>query len=508
MVVRHASAPRFALAVLATVAACGGTPSPASSPRPSASSVPVVDAAAPAPRAWRFPETVKRPVRDVFFGTEVVDDYRWLEDGASPEVRAWVDAQNALARGHLDRLPERAAVQGRLATISRGGSADWTALRHVPAAGLLFALEARPPKQQEMVVVIDAKKDLAPAEERVVVDPNVLDPSGKTAVDFFVPSPDGKLVAVSLSKDGTESGDVHVFEVASGKALGDVVLRVHGGTAGGSLAWRADGKGFWYTRYPRAGERPEADLGFYQEVWFHTLGEDPAKDLYAFGKGLPKIAEITLEASEDGRAVLAEVSNGDGGEVEHHALTVGTKAPAGKGAPASVVGPWVRLTRFEDEVAHATFGPEGKIYAVTRKGAPHGKVVAFVPPFGAVAETTVLPESEAVLEDLVVTKDALYVVDLLGGPSGARRLPLAPKVEPLAREAPRASSAASKKGGKPKPAAAAPRPPAASPSGVPFAELPLPPVASVSGVAKVGDDLLLRIECYTAPPAWFRYKAS
>jgi prolyl oligopeptidase len=471
-------------------------------------------------RAFPYPEASRRPVVDTFFGTAVPDDYRWLEDGASAEVRAWASAENALTRGHLDGLAERAMAKEKLAAILGGASPDWTSLRHVAKAGLLFALKSQPPKQQEMVVVFDAgvvagstpasagkegkeprSPEIALAEERVIVDPNVLDATGKTAVDFFVPSPDGKLVAVSLSKDGTESGDVHVFEVASGKARGDVIARVHGGTAGGSVAWRADGKGFWYTRYPRVGERPEADLGFYQEVWFHTLGDDPAKDVYAFGRGLPKIAEIALEASDDGRVVLAEVSNGDGGEVEHHALAQDVaKTPS-----------WTRLSRFEDEAAHAVFGPDGKIYAVSRKGAPRGKVIAFAPPFTAAPEQA-LAESDAVIEDLVVAKDALYVIDLLGGPSRVRRIPLAPKAEPLAQAAlPRGGGKkANTRGGAASPTRSAPAPASVdiASRGVPFAELPLPPVASVSGVVRVFGDLLFRVETFTTPPAWYRYRAS
>src|SRR5690606_38633056 len=151
--------------------------------------------------------------------------------------------------------------------------------------------------------------------------------------------PDKRLVAVSLSKGGSESGDVHVFDVATGKphvtGERDVVTRVHGGTAGGSLAWNADGSGFYYTRYPHPGERGDEDLGFYQEVWHHALGTPETSDTYAFGKGLPRIAEIELARSDDGRTILATVANGDGGEYEHH---------VGAG------GKWTRLTRFDDLV--------------------------------------------------------------------------------------------------------------------------------------------------------------
>src|SRR5581483_9369414 len=150
------------------------------------------------------------------------------------------------------------------------------------------------------------------ASERTVFDPAALDPSGHTEIDFFVPSSDGKLIAISLSKGGSESGDVHVFDVATGKETGDVIARVNGGTAGGAVAWNAGDSGFYYTRYPREGERPPADMDFYQQVWFHKLGTPASEDRYEIGKDFPRIAEIGLTASPDGHTILASVNNGDG----------------------------------------------------------------------------------------------------------------------------------------------------------------------------------------------------
>ena len=105
-----------------------------------------------------------------------------------------------------------------------------------------------------------------------MLDPNQLDAKGTTAIDWFVPSLDGKKVAVSLSKGGSEDGTLHFYETDTGKALPDTIAHVQYPTAGGSAAWNADGSGIYYTRFPRKGERPEADLNFYQQVYFHKLG--------------------------------------------------------------------------------------------------------------------------------------------------------------------------------------------------------------------------------------------
>src|SRR5262249_10227715 len=151
-------------------------------------------------------------------------------------------------------------------------------------------------------------------------------------------------VAVSLSKGGSESGDVHVYEAATGKEQGDVVPRVNGGTAGGSVTWNADGTGFYYTRYPRGAERGEADMGFYPEIYFHKLGTKTEEDRYELGKDFPKIAEIQLDTSDDGKTILASVANGDGGEFAHYLR--------------SSDGKWTQVTKFSDKVIRAAMGPD------------------------------------------------------------------------------------------------------------------------------------------------------
>ncbi|MDB4946494.1 MAG: Prolyl endopeptidase, partial [Labilithrix sp.] len=440
---------------------------------------------APAPPpARRAPPVAaaKRPVVHEMFGTKVTDDYEWLEDAKSPEVAAFVQAQTAITRQTLDPLPERAVLRDRVAAILGASASDYRKL--VPRAGSLFVLVSQPPKQQPLLVVRADSADAA--TEKTVLDPNVLDPSGKTAIDIFVPSPDKRLVAVSLSKGGSESGDVHVFDVATGKESTDVIPRAYGGTAGGSFAWNTDGTGLFYTRYPRIGERPEADVDFYTQVWFHKLGTPESKDSYVMGKDFPRIAEIELERSDDGRSILVHVENGDGGEYAHHVIKA-----AGGGAQEGQ-----RLATFSDELVKTTWGEGGKIYGISRKGAPRGKVVVFAPPFDR--SEVVVPEGDGVVEDVTVTKSAIYVTEIVGGPSRIRRIPLGVKPEALARES------ATKK----KPAPAPPTTVAPGARGMAAAELPVPPVSSVTDVVALGEDLLVRMESFVDPPAWYRYRAS
>src|SRR5262249_35844747 len=188
-----------------------------------------------------FPKTRVERVVDVYHNVQVPDDYRWLEDWSKPEVRAWSDAQNAYARRILDHLPQRDAIRDRVAELTNAITESYGDVS--PRQGLIFALKRQPPKQQPFLVVMDSLD--AAASARTIVDPNTLDQKGSTSIDFYRPSPDGKLVAVSLSSGGSESGDVHIFEKSTGKEVYEVVPRVNGGTAGGDLAWTADGSGYF-----------------------------------------------------------------------------------------------------------------------------------------------------------------------------------------------------------------------------------------------------------------------
>src|SRR3569623_1430389 len=116
-------------------------------------------------------------------------------------------------------------------------------------------------------------------------------------MDWYVPSPDGKLVAVSLSEKGSEDGTLHIYDTAAGQALPAKIAHVQYPTAGGSAAWAPDGKSIYYTRFPRAGEKPEADLNFYQQIYVHRLGTPDTADTYSLGREFPRIAEIDLGTS-------------------------------------------------------------------------------------------------------------------------------------------------------------------------------------------------------------------
>src|SRR5215831_17324936 len=259
------------------------------------------------------PDTPKKPVSTEYHGVRVEDPYQWLETDDDSQVKAWCDAQDQHTRKYLDSLPDRTAIENQLKEWYAKTSPSYTSLISRSAtgrirggeSGILFAMKFQPPKQQPLLVTLASADDLK--SEKVVLDPNVLDTKGTTTIDWFVPSLDGKYLAISLSKGGSEDGTLHFYETATGKALSDTIAHVQYPTAGGNAAWNADGTGVFYTRFPRKGERPDADLNFYQQIYFHKLGTPDTDDTYSIGKDFPRIAEINLAASDDGKYILASV---------------------------------------------------------------------------------------------------------------------------------------------------------------------------------------------------------
>jgi prolyl oligopeptidase len=400
-----------------------------------------------------IPPTPKRPHTDVYHGVKVEDDYHWLEDWNDPAVREWSDAENRRARAYLAALPGRQQIRDRLKALISQIPAAYYGFEYTRSA--LFAIKFDPAKQQPFLITLDSPDK--PESERVVVDPNQIDPKGATTIDFYSPSLDGRLVAVSLSEGGTENGTLHVYDVRSGKALADVIPRVNKGTGGGSVAWTADGSGFYYMRFPSPGERPPQDLDFYQQAYFHKLGAPVSDDTYSLGKDLPRIAEVQLQNSRDGRHILATVANGDGGEFEHFLL----------GAD----GHWRQLTQFSDGVTRAVFGRDQALYLVCLKGSPRGRILRLSLEQPALAAArTIVPQADDAIQALAASDTRLYVAGVWGGPSDIRVFDL---------------------------------------EGHEQGRIPFEPVSSAFGLlALEGDEVLYENESYIQPQAWFRFDAA
>lgn len=398
---------------------------------------------------------------DSYHGIQVDDNYRWLEDWDDAVVKDWSEDQNVYARKVLDELPNVDAIRKRVSEIMSAKIVSYGGLRY--AGGKYFAMKNQPPKEQPFLITFDSLRGLDQA--RVLFDPNSVDAQGTTSVDWFEPSPDGKLIAISLSHGGSEVGDVSTFDTATGKKVFETVPRVNSGTAGGDLDWAPDSKGFYYTRHPRSGERPEVDLNFYQQLYFHQLGTDSANDRFELGKGFPRIAEIEVEVHQPSGMVLCNVQNGDGGEFSHFIR--------------STDGSWRQFSQFGDKLVQAIFEPSGSILAITRDDAPRGKIVRIEnaasdqPVINEVihqGDDTIVTSFYHAPPSLVATPNRIYVTYQLGGPS---------EIRVFDRDG---------------------------------TELDKPrqfPISSVGGIERLnGDDILFRNNSYVQPTNWYQFKAS
>lgn len=400
--------------------------------------------------AAQYPVTRQDTVTDTYHGVSVTEHYRWLENFDDPTVKEWLVAQNAFTQAYLEKIAARAAITKELARLFSVESSSYYSLKYIK--GMLFGIKNQPPKQQPFIVTLADPNDLS--TERVVVDPNRLDTTGQTSMDFYNPSSDGKLIAVSLSYRGSEDGTLFVFNVATGAKLSDSIPRVNYPTAGGSVAWNADNSGFFYTRYPQKGERPEEDLHFYQQVYFHKLGTPFSEDRYEVGQEFPRIAEIQLATSEDGKHVLAVVSHGDGGEYEHFL--------------SDADGKWSQLTKFSDRITKASFGIDQALYLLSLKDTPKGQLLRMSLTQTELSTTKpVVTETQNVLSDFLPTASRLYVVEQTGGPTQIKVFDL---------------------------------------DGNPQADVPVQPISSVgSPVWLDGDRMLYNEQSFLTPATWRQY---
>lgn len=385
------------------------------------------------------------PVTDSFHGVEVTEDYRWLEDAAAQETMAWTKAQQHRSQTYFGGISWREALRVRVEQLLKS---ERTAYKQLRSGGsIFFALKVQTPRQQPFLVALTDLDD--PGTERVVVDPDIIDPAGETAIDFFVPSPDGQRVAVSLSEHGTEDGSLHIFDVASGKVIGEPIAHVN--LMGGSVTWRHDGCGFWYTRC--------ADpAGFRQQVWLREFNDRPDRVELAGPFADERIAENFLSTSPDGRWVMDRVQRGDGGEWQIFVR--------GQGAGGS----WWQVADVPDKCVYAVLGPDA-LYLLSVRDAPHGKVLRLPLTEGTTVAGAeeIVPAGDTVIDDLAVTDDTVWVVDMDGGPQQVR---------------------------------------AFDPRGRALPPVPIPPLTSVSsyrdGLSRLGPDLIAwSRESFTEPATWW-----
>lgn len=407
-----------------------------------------------------LPPTPKHPVVDTYWGVKVTDNYRWLEYWASPEVKGWVAAQDAYTAAYMDKLPQRNSIFDYLKKTLAKEPVAYGGFQI--RGGRMFALRGDPGQPALKLVVFSSPADKA--SERIIVDFAHLVPGKVFQVDWYHISPDGSLAALSLATGGSEIGSLYLINTTTGRQTGEVIPNVQFATGGGDMAWNADSSGFWYTRYPSPGERPAADLHFYQQVYFHRIGTPIQQDTHVLGSDFPRIAETTFRTSPDHSRVLVSVENGDGGQYEDFVVT-----PDGKTH---------QVTKFGDDIPLLAFGRDNSLWLMSHKNSERGELWHLRAGDYRVSDATlVVRAGKASMEGsgydsgrIFVGADRLYIVEINGGPEEIRCYTLAGKRLP---------------------------------------NVAAPAIASISTLVPDGShSFLFSAETYTAPLQWYRFSGS
>jgi prolyl oligopeptidase len=318
----------------------------------------------------------------------VADPYRWLEDGDDPEVVAWAVAQNARTRAVLDALPARPALRTQLERLLRAPIAGAPRL----AGDRVFALERGGTRDQAVLTVRPFDDPGAPS--RTLIDPAGGADDAAVAIDWYSPSPDGRLVAYGTSEGGDERSTLRVLDVDAGTHRSDVIPHCRAA----SVAWLPDGSAFAYTRYGYLGDDETEGDEYSRWIWWHVLGSDPTDDPLLWGEyDLPdRTAWPDVRMSPDGRWLLIHVSLG-WSRTDVHLLERAT------GRRTAIVEGAQAVTSLE------VVGD--RLYGTTTVRAPRGRVVTASVHDPVGTWDTLVPEGEAVIEGAAVAGSSLLVAE-------------------------------------------------------------------------------------------------
>ncbi|HEU4531825.1 MAG TPA: prolyl oligopeptidase family serine peptidase [Steroidobacteraceae bacterium] len=334
-----------------------------------------------------YPAAVRGTHVDRYHGESVDDPYRWLEELDAPPTRAWIDAQNRLAQPYLERAPSHAWFKKRLTQL-------WNYERYgvpVKEGGRYFWLRNDGLQNQSVLYVADS---LA-ATPRPLIDPNQLSKDATISMSDFEVSPDGRLVAYSLSDGGTDWDSWHVRDVVTGKDLPDV-LRY---TKFTGVSWERDSKGFYYSRYPELGAAGsgKGDDSKQVSIYRHRIGEPQSSDRQIYAVTDHPTRNPYGVLTEDGRFLIIDLFD----SYAVNGVYYVEMAASGSATP--------RVVRLLDEwKAQYTFlGNRGaELFFLTTDDAPRGRVIAI---------DTANPARERWREVVPQAEDVLGTAHYIGG---------------------------------------------------------------------------------------------
>ena len=345
-----------------------------------------------------YPHARVDPLVETLHGVPVLDPYRWLEDAASPETRAWVDAQNVLTRSVLDG-PARDAFVRELT-----GCFDYPRTVAALCRGNRFFFSRNPGLLNQPVLhVQDGPRGV---ESKVLIDPNTLSADGTTAVTAIAPSPDGQLVAYALSEHGSDRQVIRIRRVEDGRDLEDRLEWVKFA----SIAWTREGSAFYYLRFPQPGSVPAEDEQYYGRIYFHRLGNSQAQDVLVFEWPAAKEVVPLVHVTHDDRYVVITAQRGASDDSEVYLID--------RHDPDSIRPVFTGFDAAYDYIDSAG----DLLYFRTTRDAARGRIVSVDARSLRVLE--VVPESPHRLSHAAISRDGLSVVYLANASDRIERFTL------------------------------------------------------------------------------------
>jgi len=350
------------------------------------------------------PRAAARAVSDTYFGVQVVDPYRWLEDPQSQEAREWMKAQADYTRAVLDRLPLRRALLARLGELSDAAVRVW----NIQRAGGLFFYYRRAPGENDWRIYV--RQGLRGAERLLVTPEQFSSPDKRFSINGFSVSQDGRVVSFVISAGGSENGELRFVDTATGRVLDDRIDRVRF-TPGD---WLPDGRHVVYNRLQLLVQgAPPTDLYQKSRVYMHELGTDADHDPVLFGYEVDSVIQVTpaeipfTYVPLGSKYAFAIINSGVSPNSRFYVAPVATlqQRPI----------PWRAVASLDDEVSAIELHGDDA-YLLTYNNTPRYKVTrtSVLNPDVKNA-VTVFPASTAVVKKIAAAKDALYVRTLDGG---------------------------------------------------------------------------------------------
>ncbi len=324
------------------------------------------------PHPASYPEAARIDHTDEYFGVSVPDPYRWMEELNSPEVAAWVEAENAISIPYLRDIPGHQAITDRLTEV-------WDYERYgIPyREGDLYFFSRNDGLQDQSVLYVTESLD---SEPRVLLDPNTFSQDATIALAGSAVSPHGRYLAYATSDGGSDWRDWYVLDMEGGETLDDHITY----TKFSGVSWLENESGFFYSRHP-VGPDGAGDGQAQVEVYFHAVGTAQAEDDLVFAVEDSGSRNPYASVTEDGRYLIIDISEGyEANAVYFRDL----------GSPGGQV---VRLLDRWDALYYFIGNNGPRFFFLTNKDAPRYRVVAVdVRNPGTLEE--VIPEAEEVLQ--------------------------------------------------------------------------------------------------------------